>query len=359
MALKDQLQKLASEKDTPCVTISLDTHRTHPDSIQDSIKFKNLLKEAEERVINEFGKRPVASLLEKIAAVTSEVDSNYNLDSLHVFLSNNTKEIVKLSWPTSNEGVHISDSFAIRSIIKSYNRSESYLVMVLSQGGVQLYEALNDGIVKEITNEDFPFSETPYYNKFPEKESDSKYMDKLIEEFFNTVDKALVKVYHETGLNCIVISTENNNVLLHQVANKPEIYTGHVAIDYNNSAPHQVVQQSWQIIKEQQSQRRAAAISEMKEAVGQGNVLTDLNDIYRAAIDGRGDVLIVHQDFAQAVLMNDDRNFDIIEDVNTPGAIDDITSNIAWEVLSKKGSVFFTSKEDIKDLGEIVLKTRY
>jgi hypothetical protein len=48
-----------------------------------------------------------------------------------------------------------------------------------------------------------------------------------------------------------------------------------------------------------------------------------------------------------------------VDDATTPNAIDDITSTIAWEVLSKKGRIFFTSQDEIKDLGKIVLKTRY
>lgn len=133
MALKEQLQKLATEKNTPCVTISLNTHRAHPDNAKDEVLLKNLLKEAEDRVIAEFGKRPVASLLEKLENVSAEIDVNSNLDSLHLFVSNDTKEIVKSSWKTNNEGVHISDSFAVRPIIKSFNRSVSYLVMGTSK----------------------------------------------------------------------------------------------------------------------------------------------------------------------------------------------------------------------------------
>lgn len=359
MALKEQLQRLATEKNTPCVTISFNTHRTHPDNVKDEVLLKNFLKEAEDRVISEFGKRPAASLLEKLEHISSEIDVNYNLDSLHIFLSNDTKEIVKSSWNTSNEGVHISDSFAVRSIIKSFNRSESYLVMLLSQSGVQLYEALNDEIITEIRNDDFPFSENRHYNTHPDKGSDPKHLDDLVREFLNKVDKALVRVHNETDLNCVVICTENNYSRLQQVADKPSVYLGYKAIDYNNTATHQISKQSWEIIQPLQQQRRTSAIEEMKEAVAQGRVLTDLQEIYQASIDGRGEVLIVHQDFSQAVLMNDERTFDIIEDVTIPNAIDDITSNIAWEVISKKGKVFFTAQDEIKDLGKIVLKTRY
>lgn len=41
------------------------------------------------------------------------------------------------------------------------------------------------------------------------------------------------------------------------------------------------------------------------------------------------------------------------------GVIDDITSEIAWEVISKKGRAIFTTQDELKSLGEIALKVRY
>jgi hypothetical protein len=359
MTLKEQLSKLASEQNHPCVSISLNTHRTHPDNLKDEVMLKNLLKEAEDRIIAEFGKRPVASLLEKIESLGSEIDHNYNYDSLHIFLSNDTLEVIKSTWPTSNEGVHISDSFALRSIIKSFNRSESYLIMSLSQSGVKLYEALNDEIIQEIHNGDFPFSENMYYNTHSDKGSDSKHLDDLVREFLNKVDKALVKVHQETDLGCIVICTEDNYSRLHQVADKPTAYIGNSAIDYNKTETHHLVKQSWEIIKSIQKERRTKEIAEIKEAVAHGTVLTDLQEIFKASIDGRGELLMVHEDFSQSAKMINERDFELTKDGSTPGAIDDIVSKIAWEVMSKKGNVLFTSQDEIKELGNIVLKTRY
>lgn len=359
MALKEQLQNLASERNSPCVTISMNTHRTHPDNAADAIMLKNLIKQAEERVIEEFGKRPVAQLLEKLETISEEIDINYNLDSLHIFISNDTKEIVKSSWETNENSVHISDRFAIRPLIKNFNRSENYLIMLLSQSGVQLFETVNDEIITEIRNEDFPFSENRHFTTNSTKASDGKHVDDLVREFLNKVDKALVKVHNETDLKCVVIATEDNYSRLQQVADKPSVYLGYASIDYNSVANHQIAEQAWEIVKEQQKQRRTEAIGEIREAVAQGKVLTDLQEIYQAAIDGRGDLLIVHQDFSQAVIMNDERTFDLTEDVKTPNAIDDITSVIAWEVISKKGRALFTSQDEIKELGKIVLKTRY
>lgn len=143
------------------------------------------------------------------------------------------------------------------------------------------------------------------------------------------------------------------------MADKPAAYYGYVKIDYNNRAPHQIVQQAWELMKSLQQQRKIEVIAEVKEAVAQGKVQTDLQAIYQSAIDGRGDLLIVHQDFVQPVMMKDERTFDYIDNPSTPGAIDDITSDIAWQVLEKKGKIVFITQDEIKGLGKIVLKTRY
>lgn len=359
MNIKNQLEKLAAEKSTPCVSISLNTHRSFPENAQDEIMLKNLLKEAENRVIAEFGKRPALSLLEKMASVSSEIDNNYNLDSLHIFLSNDTQEIIKSAWPVNESKVHISDTFALRPLIKDLLRTEEYLILLLSKGGVKLYNAVNDSIIKEVENDDFPFSEMSHSLSNSDNLSDSKVLDDAVREYLNKVDKAVVKVHNLTGLECVVICTEDNYSRLLQVADKPSIYCGYAPVDYNNNSTDHLSKQAWEIISEMQLKRRTDAINEMQEAVGQGQVLTDLQEIYLAAIDGRADLLIIHEDFTQPVLMTGDRSFDLVTDNTQPNTIDDITSNIAWEALSKNGRVVFTSQEKIKDLGEIVLKTRY
>lgn len=357
--LKEKLAKLAEETNNPCLTISLNTHRTFPDNAPDRILLKNLCKDAEDRLTATFEKSAIAPLLEKLKQIHGEIDENYNLDSLHLFLSNDTKEIIRSAWPTPEDKVSISDSFAIRPLIKEYNRSETYLVLLLSQSGVQVFEALNDAIVDEIKNEDFPFDESTYFHTDSKKISDPKLADNMVREYLNKVDKAVLKLHHETDLNVVVVCTEDNYSRLMQVADKPSVYLGYANIDYNNTSNHQIAQQTWEIIKGIQQNRRADAITEMKEAISQGKVLTDLQEIYRAAKEGRGDLLITHKDFNQAVKMKDADTFDLAEDSSQPETIDDIASTIAWDVISKKGRAIFTSQEEIKELGEIALKVRY
>lgn len=356
---KDMLATLASEINHPCVTISMVTHRTHPENVQDAIVLKNLCTEAEHRVLEVYPKRSVAPLLEKLAKLPKEIDPNYNLSSLHVFLSNDTSEVVRSTWPTEHNIVFVDDTFAIRPLIKEVNRTESYVVMVLSLGGVHLYEAENDAILREIRDDVFPVKANTHYYTMPDKLSDNRLVENALREYINEVDKGAGKHFLQTQQKCVVICTEDNYNRLLQQADRPSIYYGFAPVDYNQTSIPHLAEQAWAVVKEQQHQQRAEAIGEMKAAVSQGKVLTDLQEIFRAAKEGRADLLIVHNNFSQAVRMIDGYSFELVDDPAIPGVVDDITSLIGWEVLLKHGRTIFTSQDEIADLGPIALKVRY
>ncbi len=356
---QENLIRLATERSSPCVTISMNTHRTHPDNAKDIIGFKNLLTEARSRVVKEYGKRNVSDLLEKIDNLDYEIDNNHNLVSLHVFISNTTKEIIRTTLPSPKDTVHVSNSFAIKPLIKVLNQTVEYFILLLSQSGVKLLHTINDSISKEITNDDFPFAQNPHYIIDKNKLSDGKQVDNMVREFFNQVDKAMMKVYNSTGLNCIVICTEDNYSRLIQVADKPSIYYGYSNINYNDSSDRSLAVQAWHIVKEIHHKNIEDAIVEMQEAAGQGKVITNLSDIFRATKEGRGDLLITHNDYHQAVKMTGEFTFELAKDNTQAEVIDDIISEIAWEVITKNGRAIFVDQEDIKTLGDISLKIRY
>lgn len=357
--MKKQLERIATEKNIPCVSISLNTRRTHPDNGSDTEGLSNLLKEAEERVITLFGKNSVKELLGKISKIKDEIDSRHNLESLHIFLSNSTKEIIKSPWPIKENAVHISDCFSMKPLIKMFNRTESYLILLLSQSGVKLLHAMNDRIVSEIKNEDFPLIRNLNNLSHNDRSQDDKKVDSMVREFLNVVDKAVVKMCNETQMNCVVISTEDNYNRLLQVADNPSIYLGNTHINNNNVSDSTIASEAWRVVNILQKQSRTKAITEMQDAAGQGKVITDLFEIYKAVKEGKGDLLITHDDFQQSVKMTGEFSFDLVDDASPADVIDDISSEIAWEVISKKGRAIFTNQEEIRELGDIALKVRY
>lgn len=361
MGLFQKIQKLANQNNGACVSISFNTHRTHPENQQDAIVLKNLVKDATARVEAEYDHREVADLLSKLSGIEEKIDHNHNLESMHIFLSNDTEEVIKTTWSARENISAVDESFAIRPLIKAYGRSQEYLILVLAQDGTHLYSALNDTVLGEVHNHVFPFkgnSNSPSNNT---QKSDSEYMDNILKEHYRDIDKALVDYIRDTNqdLGVVVISTADNYSKLQAVATQPKIYVGHDDKDYHATSEQQLAEQAWEIIKELQKNVRTEAISEIKEAVAKSLVLTDLQEIYEAAVDGRGDLLIVNHNYEQPVRLTGDRTFEYVQDAKEPGALDDVVSQIAWEVLSKKGRVYFTEQEQLDELGQIVLKTRY
>lgn len=352
---KDKLEKLATERSFPCVTISMNTNRTYPENQKDSIELKNLSKEAHDHVVNEFGEHEVTNLLEKIDCLEEVVDLSNNLNSLHIFLSETTSEIVRSSWPTLKNTVSVAENFVIKPIIKDLNRIEDYLILVLSQTNVRLLHAINDTIEGEMPEDVFPFNQNPHFSS----DQDSKQSDNFIREFFNNIDKAVVKIHHKTMMNVVVICTDTNWSKLLQVADKPSIYYGNISINFNDTDNKPIAVQAYQLVNAIQEESRAKAIEEMKEAAGHGKMITDLSHILYAIKEGRGDLLITCDDYHQAVKMTGENSFELVTDVTQPGVIDDITSEMAWEVVSKKGRAIFTSQEEFKSIGKIALKVRY
>lgn len=358
MSIKDQLLKLANETNSPSITIAFNTHRTIPDNQQDPIKLKNLVKEAEERLLDSYTKRDIADVLEKLEALPDQLEVHKNLESLNIFLSKDTFEFIRTNIPVTNEGVWLDDTFHIRPLIKAMNRVTEYLVLYLTKKGVHLYLAINDSIVREIENEDFPYTENNYNLSHLFSEADDE--TNKIREFYNQVDKAVQRANPEGTLQCLVVATDDNYGSFIAEADNPSTYLGNISVDFNSpTQKNEFMEAAGEFIKNTQHENRTRAIQEMNEAIGKGQVVTDLQEVYQAAIDGRGDLLIVHQDFQQPVRMKDDRNFEIVDDPTAPDVLDDIISTIAWEVISKKGKVVFTGQDDIKELGKVVLKTRY
>ena len=356
---KELLEKIASAHSNPSVSISMKTHRTFPDCEKDQIRMKNLFKEASERLTTEFGKKEASVLIDKLNEISENYDIRQSLDSLHIYVSKDLTEIVKSPWAVDENTVQISERFAIKPLIVMNNRMADYLILVLSKTGTKLFKAQNDQMVEEIKNDTFPSTENPYTTLNKVQQSDSDRVDKLLLEYYNTIDKAVVKVHLETGLNCVVMTTDDNFAKLKKVADKPAIYKGYSTINTNDNSEKAMVSAAWAIVQETQKANRTAAIAEVQSAVSKGQVLTDLGEIYRAAKEGNADLFIAHNDFRQAVKMTSDTTFDLVEDVTTPGAIDDITSEIAREVIARKGRVVFTHQDEIKDLGKIALKLRF
>lgn len=358
--LVNQIEFLSAVSSTPCLTISFPTHRTHPDNAKDAIVLANAQKEATERLLATYTKREVEPILANLEEIVSSFDANFSLDSFHIFVSETVKEVYKSALPVSGVTVQMDETFHLGHLIKAMNRTTTYALAAISQTGVHVYKAVNDHLIEEIRNDFFPFGENQHYLTHSDKKSDGKQVDMLVREWLNQVDKALVQLFNETNLPIVLICTEDNYARLQQVADKPSIYLpAYAAMNYNQQEPHQLVAQAWTLVADWQSETRKAAIEDIHEAVSKGRVHTDLQEIYQAIQEGRGELLILDEAYSQAVEWTGETTFTFASDVSEVDVLDDISSLLALQVITKKGRVIYMNETELGDFGPIVLKTRW
>lgn len=69
--------------------------------------------------------------------------------------------------------------------------------------------------------------------------------------------------------------------------------------------------------------------------------------------------MIIQENYKQAVKFTGEYTFDLVDDNSLSGVVDDITSDIALDLINSKGSVVFINNEIEMKYGKIALKLRY
>ncbi|MDP3434935.1 MAG: hypothetical protein Q8T04_18505, partial [Bacteroidota bacterium] len=83
---KELIQELLTAEQAPCLSLYMPTHRTHPENLQDVIRFKNLIKQMEESLSQKYTANEVKKHLEPFEALVDDDNVwNHALDGIAVF----------------------------------------------------------------------------------------------------------------------------------------------------------------------------------------------------------------------------------------------------------------------------------
>ena len=340
-----------------CVTIILNTHRTHPDNERDPLLLKNLVKNAEERISNDYDKRFAGPLIQKINKLADSIDHQKNLESLVLFVNNDLAEYTRLPIPVTDRVV-IDDTFATRDLVRALHQEAAYYILVLSRQNARLIEAFNDKVVQEIKG-GFPLA-NKLWTTDKAKLTNKQGQDNLIEEFFNRVDKKVLEATKDNPLP-ILLATETRNVDHYtKIADQKYRIIGHINRNRDDEKPHHIVPDAWEVVKAVTKERLAARIAELRVAVSTGKFVSDINDIWRAINEGRGQTLFVRKGYFQPALLSDDEVMLVDHiDRNQKGVVDDVIDEMIERNLAFGGDTAFIENDDLADFQNFALTTRY
>ena len=354
---KEVLRKAELVRAEGCVSITMNTHRTRPDNMQDPILLKDLLKTAETRLMKDHEPKMAKAIMAKLQGMAEGIDHEHNKESLVLFANTEFAEYVKLSVSVTDR-VTVGETFATRDLFRAIHQETEYYVLWLNRNQARLIQASKGKVEEEIRGE-FPMKNSVAYTDAAKQVMDRKF-DGLIEEFLNRVDKALVKVLNEHPLP-VVLATESRNVdHYNRIADKKDFLKANFNPSHDDLTPHHLVEEAWKayapVVKAQYDSRTDV----LENAVSGGRLVTDHNDIWRALQEGKGGTIFVKQGlFQPAMLANENIELLPNSDREKKGAVDDIIDEMIEKNKAFGGDAVFVSGDDLDRFNGLALVTRY
>lgn len=357
--MNETLKKIKDIRSPLCVSVLLNTHRTRPENQQDPIVLKNLLKEAEDRLLAETDKRTAQELVFRLRELEKSIDHNFNLESLALFVNESISEYARLPISVENR-VQIDQTFATRDIIRAMHKEANYYVLLLSQQKVRLIEMFNDVVVREI-GKPFPIENNDLYSTNAEELSDAARQTRLVAEFFNRVDKAVNELRKDHPLPVLICSEEGNyNLYLSVADDKASIFTKHLNGNRLDSRDHAIPSEAWQIVQAITLQRVLDRKAELERSVGSGKFFSDINDIWRATHEGRVQTLFIEEGlFAPGFISEEGVTLLDMVGNEAKDVTDDIYDELIEAVMRFGGDVVFLPPGELRDFNGCGAVSRY
>ncbi len=359
---RSDVRRLQAVREYPSVTITMPTNRTSPDNQQDPIRLKNLLSEAITRLEGEFSKREVANVVERLEALAGEYDEQRGLDGLALFVSSTVQEAYVLPF-SPPERVAIDENFLTRDLVFTLNRSPRYRALLLTEQGTRLYEGVRENL-EEIRDGKFPFdmggpgggSKLPGgHGVNPSARRDASHV-----HYFQEIDAEVREISKDDDLPLVVVGVERYLSHYNEVTSLSSDIVATVTGNYDHFEPHQVGELVWPAMEEGLAKLREGALEQLDAAIGAKKFASSIGPVYQAANEGRGQLLIVEQDYHQAARVSDDgTSIALVDDPTAPDVLDDAVDEIIEMVISKGGRVRFVDDGVLDAHERIVLTTRY
>jgi hypothetical protein len=362
MIHRSDLRQLQAVNEYPSVSILAPTHRTLPDNKQDPIRVKNLVTEARNRLLSEFSERELQPLFTKLDGLVAGVDYEHLLDGLALYVNKDVAQAYTLPF-TVNERVVVDPTFATRDLVFTFNRTPRYYVMALSEKDTRLLEGFGAS-VEEIRSGGFPMRHGgpggasnlpggPGVN--PSASRDQAHRD-----FFRNVDEAFSAFQKEDTLPLVVAGVDRYLAFYREVARASNAIAGTVQGNYDHASEHEIAQLAWPVMQDYLAQRRMDALGRLNEAVGAQRCSSTIGEVWRMAKEGRGDTLLVEQDFHYPATVDETGLIlSPAEDATAPGVIDDAVDEVIEVVMAMGGNVVFVDNGALEQHQRIALILRY
>ena len=359
---RSDILTLQSMSTYPSISILAPTHRTAPENEQDPILLKNLIREAEQRLSQEFERREYESCIDRLWRMANRIDHRYNLDGLALYVNQYYERTFKLPFSPKARAV-VDETFATRELVYAMNRNSRYWVLVLSEKPTRLYEGLGQTLI-EVEEHGFSRYFTGPGGDEPLPAGTgvepSAHLKERHRHFFREADKAFSKIANKDNLPLVVVGIERYHGYFDEVSKNKNRVVARVHGNYDDTPVHKLAEAVWPKVEEYFNRRRREVRQEIEDAFKARRFAAGVEEVWQLAHQGRGHLLIVEEGFEYPALPSEDGwTIQPAEDTTSPSIIDDAVDEIVEAVIAKGGHVIFLPDGELSDYGRIGLILRY
>lgn len=353
--LRQKWNDLENLKGDLSVSIVIPTHRTRPDSEIDAILLKNKIEEAERMLYSQLDKRKAEVVVENIKEAQDAIDYSLNLDSLVLYANEHFASVVRLPVELEEE-VLIAQEFDLRPLYKTRQQNRRYYILTISRNVVRLMEAFNDKLVKEIKNEDFPF-ENDYYTTDPKKLAQDVFIDNQEKEFYNTVDKLFQKYYNENPLPVILAGDVKTLAYYEEQMDEDCMIITRIHGNFDKMSYPEIMKAVEPEVVKYREEQQQIYVQQMDEAISAGHLVTDVNDMYKAAAEGAADTLYIGDTYSLDKISSG--QITLVDENNYEMKASEFLPALMKVVRDSGGNVLFVEDELMDKYQGIALIRRY
>lgn len=351
----DYLAGLLSTHEPPCLSLYQPTHRHHPESQQDPIRFRNLVKAIDESLRQKYAVHEVQSLLTSFHALADDHNFwNHTFDGLAVLGAPGMFRVYRLQRPVAELAI-VADSFHIKPLIRILQSGDRYQILGLNRQEIKLFEGNRDvldiiepaaGVPRTVTEvigeelKELHVTARTYGTGAKGAAthhgmgSKNDIIDSDTEHFFRAVDRAVLEHHSQpSGLPLLLAALPEHHSLFRQVSRNPFLMLDGIDI-YPDSLPIDALRErAWQVLEPHYLARLVGLVETFTEAKSKELGSDDLTNVASAAVAGRVATLLIEADR------------------EVPGRIDAATGQIQFDELEHP-----EIDDLLDDLGEWVLR---
>ncbi len=306
---KDDLKSLMNKQKGPCISLFMPTHRAGAEIQQNQIRLRNLLRDAEEKLLAS-GLRPAESktLLEHASGLLGNVIFwRQQSDGLAVFLSADVFRYYCLPIHF-DELIVVADRFHVKPLLPVLSGDGRFYILTLSQKGSRLYEGTKQSI-REIELETIPKSlaEALQYDDLEKQirvhrgtarggergsmlSGGGAELDDAKEnilKYFRQIDKGLHDLLKDERIPLVLAGVDYLFPIYREANTYPHLMDEGITGNPKGISAEHLHKQALEIVRPHFQKAEHDAIAQYRQSSGTGLTSNDIKEIVQAAYHGR------------------------------------------------------------------------